>query len=214
MLRLRGGRGALAFTLEAGTVVTFTFDAVQRFDFLDSYVGDLPSVLHLDKIRDAGVRIGATHLFVKPLLRPEPTAMRLALWAAHRETPDCPPPPPAGRVTLEVDPTAPQGFYEVAGFWPIGPQAIRIDIVERVARAMHGAREGAAPFTPDDHWIAQVGATRDGFARLMRALGYRLRSVDGKAGFEWKGVRSDRPRASATDEGRSPFAVLKAMRRR
>ncbi|MGV7942544.1 phosphoglucomutase, alpha-D-glucose phosphate-specific, partial [Mycobacterium kansasii] len=33
--------------------------AVQRFDFLDSYVGDLPSVLHLDKIRDAGVRIGA-----------------------------------------------------------------------------------------------------------------------------------------------------------
>ncbi|GAA1094777.1 phosphoglucomutase (alpha-D-glucose-1,6-bisphosphate-dependent) [Tsukamurella spumae] len=37
-------------------------DAVQRFDFLDSYVGDLPSVLHLDKIRDAGVRIGADPL--------------------------------------------------------------------------------------------------------------------------------------------------------
>ncbi|WP_019202711.1 phosphoglucomutase (alpha-D-glucose-1,6-bisphosphate-dependent) [Tsukamurella sp. 1534] len=37
-------------------------DSVQRFDFLDSYVGDLPSVLHLDKIRDAGVRIGADPL--------------------------------------------------------------------------------------------------------------------------------------------------------
>ncbi|MDP0399224.1 phosphoglucomutase (alpha-D-glucose-1,6-bisphosphate-dependent) [Tsukamurella strandjordii] len=37
-------------------------DTVQRFDFLDSYVGDLPSVLHLDKIRDAGVRIGADPL--------------------------------------------------------------------------------------------------------------------------------------------------------
>ncbi|MCS3781782.1 phosphoglucomutase (alpha-D-glucose-1,6-bisphosphate-dependent) [Tsukamurella ocularis] len=37
-------------------------DAIQRFDFLDSYVGDLPSVLHLDKIRDAGVRIGADPL--------------------------------------------------------------------------------------------------------------------------------------------------------
>lgn len=37
-------------------------DAVQRFDFLDSYVGDLPSVLHLDRIRDAGVRIGADPL--------------------------------------------------------------------------------------------------------------------------------------------------------
>ncbi|KXP06396.1 phosphoglucomutase (alpha-D-glucose-1,6-bisphosphate-dependent) [Tsukamurella pseudospumae] len=37
-------------------------DVVQRFDFLDSYVGDLPSVLHLDRIRDAGVRIGADPL--------------------------------------------------------------------------------------------------------------------------------------------------------
>ncbi|MET9326515.1 phosphoglucomutase (alpha-D-glucose-1,6-bisphosphate-dependent) [Tsukamurella sp. NPDC003166] len=37
-------------------------DSVQRFDFLDSYVGDLPSVLHLDRIRDAGVRIGADPL--------------------------------------------------------------------------------------------------------------------------------------------------------
>ncbi|BDD81700.1 phosphoglucomutase, alpha-D-glucose phosphate-specific [Tsukamurella pulmonis] len=36
--------------------------AVQRFDFLDAYVGDLPSVLHLDRIRDAGVRIGADPL--------------------------------------------------------------------------------------------------------------------------------------------------------
>ncbi|GIZ96054.1 hypothetical protein TTY48_06660 [Tsukamurella sp. TY48] len=35
---------------------------MQRFDFLDSYVGDLPSVLHLDKIRDARVRIGADPL--------------------------------------------------------------------------------------------------------------------------------------------------------
>lgn len=37
-------------------------DAVERFDFLDSYVGDLPSVLHLDRIRDAGIRIGADPL--------------------------------------------------------------------------------------------------------------------------------------------------------
>ncbi len=37
-------------------------DVVRRFDFLDSYVGDLPSVLHLDRIRDAGIRIGADPL--------------------------------------------------------------------------------------------------------------------------------------------------------
>ncbi|GAB3128731.1 phosphoglucomutase (alpha-D-glucose-1,6-bisphosphate-dependent) [Tsukamurella serpentis] len=36
--------------------------SIERFDFLGSYVGDLPSVLHLDRIRDAGVRIGADPL--------------------------------------------------------------------------------------------------------------------------------------------------------
>jgi phosphoglucomutase len=34
-------------------------DTTGKFDFLSSYVDDLPSVLNLDAIRDAGVRIGA-----------------------------------------------------------------------------------------------------------------------------------------------------------
>lgn len=39
-----GGRGALAFTLEAGTVVTFTFDAVQRFDLFTDLDGEVSAV--------------------------------------------------------------------------------------------------------------------------------------------------------------------------
>jgi phosphoglucomutase len=34
-------------------------DSTGKFDFLSSYVDDLPSVLNLDAIRDAGIRIGA-----------------------------------------------------------------------------------------------------------------------------------------------------------
>ncbi|SOD90958.1 phosphoglucomutase (alpha-D-glucose-1,6-bisphosphate-dependent) [Streptomyces sp. Ag109_G2-15] len=37
-------------------------DTTQRYDFLGAYVGDLPSVLDLDAIRAAGVRIGADPL--------------------------------------------------------------------------------------------------------------------------------------------------------
>jgi phosphoglucomutase len=49
---LRGGtRIPLADALAA--------DSTGKFDFLSSYVDDLPSVLNLDAIRDAGVRIGA-----------------------------------------------------------------------------------------------------------------------------------------------------------
>ena len=36
--------------------------AAQSYDFLGSYVDDLPSVLHLDRVREAGVRIGADPL--------------------------------------------------------------------------------------------------------------------------------------------------------
>jgi phosphoglucomutase len=37
-------------------------DTTGRFDFLGSYVADLPSVLDLDAVRDAGIRIGADPL--------------------------------------------------------------------------------------------------------------------------------------------------------
>jgi phosphoglucomutase len=37
-------------------------DTTQRFDFLDSYVGDLANVVDLEAVRDAGVRIGADPL--------------------------------------------------------------------------------------------------------------------------------------------------------
>lgn len=37
-------------------------DSTGAYDFLDAYVGDLPAVLDLDAIRDAGVRIGADPL--------------------------------------------------------------------------------------------------------------------------------------------------------
>ncbi len=162
----------------------------------------------------AGVRLGVAHVFVKDLLRPEPTRWRLAMWAVHRGVEAAPAPPPAGRVTVDVEPSAPRGFYDVAGFWTIEGQAVRIDMVERLAQAMHQKRDGRSAFIPDDSWVASVGMRREGFARLMRALGYRLKSVDGRAAFEWRGPRTEaqRPPARATPE-HSPFAILAGMRR-
>lgn len=162
----------------------------------------------------AGVRLGVAHVFVKELLRPEPTRWRLALWAVHRGVDAAPAPPPAGRVTVEVDPSAPREFYDVAGFWAIDGQAVRIDMVERLARAMHQKREGRSAFIPDDMWVASVGMRREGFARLMRALGYRLKSVEGRTAFEWRGPRGEgqRPTPRGVPE-HSPFAILAGMRR-
>jgi len=162
----------------------------------------------------AGVRFGVAHVFLKELLRPEPTRWRLALWAVHRGVEAAPAPPAPGRVTVDVEPGAPADFYDVAGFWPIDGQAVRIDMVERLARAMHAKREGRAAFVPDDMWVASVGMRREGFAKLMRALGYRPKLVDGQPAFEWRGPRGEGRRpAPRPNAQHSPFAVLAGMRR-
>lgn len=168
----------------------------------------------------AGVRLGVEHVFIAVLLRPEPTRWRLALWAVWNEIKMLPPLPAPGRVSIAVDEAWPKGFLEAAGFWRIGSEAVRIDMVERLARAIHGRRDGRAPFIPDPNWAASAGLTRDGLARLMRALGYRLQLVDGAPHFAWRGVR--RPPVVATQVSEndartlsdSPFAILAGMKGR
>jgi ATP-dependent RNA helicase SUPV3L1/SUV3 len=169
-------------------------------------------------ITRAGVRLGVEHVFMAALLRPEPTRWRLALWAIWTEVTALPPLPPPGRVSIAIDEAATAGFIEAAGFWRIGSEAVRIDMVDRLARAIHGRREGRAPFSADPNWAASAGLSRDGLARLMRALGYRLQLVDGAAHFAWRGQRrapsSLDVAGVAGQPATSPFAVLARMKGR
>src|SRR5690606_25193369 len=50
-------RGGLA-EVKHGTLAQ-ALPTVQRYDYLDHYIADLPSVLNLDAIRGAGIRLGA-----------------------------------------------------------------------------------------------------------------------------------------------------------
>ena len=168
----------------------------------------------------AGVRLGVTHVFVPALLRPEPTRWRLALWAVWNGVPELPALPPPGRVSLTPGEDWPAGFVETAGFWRVGPQAVRVDMVDRLARAIHGRRAGRAPFLADPNWAASLGLGHDGLARLMRALGYRPQLVDGTPHYAWRGQRRRAERAEVADteqmgaatEARprapSPFSIL------
>lgn len=165
-------------------------------------------------LQGAGVRLGDLHVYVADLLRPEPTRWRLALWGVASGVEDLPPPPLPGRVTIEVDAGARPAFYGVAGFWVVGSQAVRVDMVDRLARAMHGARDGRTPFVPDANWVASVGMSREGFARLMRALGYRPRLVDGTAAFAWGGIRTATRDNVVPISPSNPFAALAQMKGR
>ncbi|WP_372915294.1 helicase-related protein [Sandarakinorhabdus sp.] len=175
-----------------------------------------------------GVQLGPLHLFVPALLRPEATRWRLALWAVASDLASLPPLPLPGRVSVSgAAVAAPADVLLVAGFWRLGEGkdaiAVRIDMVDRLSRHIHERRDGRVPFMPDPNWAASLGLSQDGLARLLRALGYRPRLVDGTPHFAWAGPpRLPRRRtalvtdavSAARGNETSPFAILAGMRGR
>jgi ATP-dependent RNA helicase SUPV3L1/SUV3 len=150
--------------------------------------------------RKLGLTIGALDLFAPALLKPEPLRWRSALLAVRQRRP-MPALPPAGAVLVSDGGTLP-------GFRRIGRQQVRIDMVERIARAAHEAREGKRPFAPDPSLATSIGLEAATLSRLMLQLGFRAMPVEAGAlpAWRWQGRRR-------TEEARqvnpnSPFAAL------
>lgn len=172
-------------------------------------------------LAQVGVRLGVCHVFAASALRPEATRWRLALWGVATGITAMPPPPPAGRTAIRVDGREPPGFVAVAGYWALGRFAVRIDMAERVARAVHAQRiaerAGNGAIAPDAGLVSSLGLSRVEFAHLMHALGFRTATAqDGTSGFALRQQRQRRSRRnSGGSEGASdaalPFAGLGQM---
>jgi ATP-dependent RNA helicase SUPV3L1/SUV3 len=151
------------------------------------------------RLRDAGVTIGAMDLFAAPLLKPGAARWRRLLMALQGEAP---PEAPAGATVL---PRGSPGAVLAAGFRPLAGQAVRLDLVERLARAAHDARAGRKPFVPDPALATSMGLQEPTIARLMAELGFRpARQTDGQGGWAWRG----RPAARAPKPPEDAFAAL------
>jgi ATP-dependent RNA helicase SUPV3L1/SUV3 len=155
-------------------------------------------------ITKLGITIGTLDVFAAALLKPEATRWRIALGAVSRGR-DMPELPPVGAVVLPGDPA----HCTVAipgGFRPAGSQLIRIDLVERIARAAHEARAADAP--PDPALGVSLGLAPDTVAALMHAFGFRR--ADGQAaGWTWHGRR--RLPREAPPRNDNAFAALAGL---
>jgi len=151
-------------------------------------------------LRQAGLTIGTLDLFDARLLKPEPQRLIATLIAVHGRTARPVLPPPGATVaTLEGS---------LPGFRRFGAQQVRIDLVERIARALHDSRNARAGFVPDPALATSFGIDAGTFSSILRACGFRS-GPDGT--WAWR----SRPRSrSAPEKPTSPaFAALESWGR-
>ncbi len=166
-------------------------------------IGDSVDALDADgrkRLRQAGITIGALDLFASVLLKPGAARWRQVLLAARRDRPLASLPPTGATVLARGQPLT-------SGYRDIGDQSVRVDLVERVARAAHDARQGGKPFSPDVALATSIGITPLTLARLMTQLGFRTAPAhEGAPRWVWRG-RPPRVKAAAVPP-RGAFAGL------
>ncbi len=147
-------------------------------------------------LRRAGLTVGTLDLYDARLLKPEPLRMIATLQAVRDKTPVPTLPPPGTTVTTIKGP--------IPGYRAFGPKQIRIDLVERVAHAVHEARKDKAGFIPDPALATSFGIDAATFAAILRAGGFRIGS-DGR--WTWH----SRPRNRAAEAPKPKTAAFAAL---
>jgi ATP-dependent RNA helicase SUPV3L1/SUV3 len=145
-------------------------------------------------LRKYGVRFGAYHIYVPPLLKPAARALASLLWALKLDNVDMSALSGAqhlagsGRTSFAVDKALDRDAYRVLGYRQCGERAVRVDILERLADlirpalAWREASPGAKPagafdgrsFVVTQAMTSLTGSAGEDFASVLRALGYRM----------------------------------------
>jgi ATP-dependent RNA helicase SUPV3L1/SUV3 len=122
-----------------------------------------------------------------------------------------PPLPPESVVVLPCPPNGERRHLQRLGFRALGPQMLRVDLVERLARHAHEARSGNGERAVVDEALAtSIGLQPQAVARLMRDLGFRAPQGDGD--WVWRGPNRRR-RGERKSDPTHAFAALAGLRR-
>ncbi len=145
-------------------------------------------------LRKYGVRFGAYHIYVPPLLKPAARALASLLWALKQDNVDMAALSGAqhlagsGRTSFPVDKALHRDAYRVLGYRQCGERAVRVDILERLADLIRpalawretspgekpaGAFDGRG-FVVTQAMTSLTGSAGEDFASILRALGYRM----------------------------------------
>ncbi|MEN0001862.1 MAG: helicase-related protein, partial [Pseudomonadota bacterium] len=151
-------------------------------------------------LRRYGVRFGFYHIFVPALIKPAPAELITMLWGLKNDGRD-----KAGygdvvhllstgRTSLITDQGYEEAFFKLAGYRHLGPRAVRVDILERLADLIRPAlywKQGSEAL-PDGAWgdskfivtpamMSILGATAEDMEAVLKALGYRHETIEHRA---------------------------------
>ncbi len=154
-----------------------------------------------------GVRFGTRAVFVKPMMSSPDLALRSILWTLAHDHDTVPSVPLKGEVAIAADPSLPGSFWQAIGYLQLGTRALRVDMAERLAARMRKlTRRGWAPAHGD--LISLSGSSREAFAGIAEALGFRVRIAEADVLLAQARRRARRP---APPDPSSPFAGLAGM---
>ena len=157
-----------------------------------------------------GVRIGALDLFMPDVLKPEARRWRTALKAAAAGS-AMPLLPAEATVVLPCPADVERQLLQRLGFRALGPQMLRVDMAERLARHAHEARSAADRPVVDQALATSLGLQPQSVARLMRDLGFRPAAEEGA--WVWRGPNRPRRREGGPADPSHAFAALAGLRR-
>ena len=146
----------------------------------------------------SGLTIGTLDLFDARLLKPGALFWAAVLEAVRRREP----------VGTTLRPGATTGKGEAAhGYRRFGDTLVRIDLVERIARATHDLRRARAGFVPDMTLATSFGIDAATHAAILTALGFRPRE-----GGEWSWGARPKPTRPQKPVKANAFAALGSLR--
>ncbi len=145
-------------------------------------------------LRKYGVRFGAYHIYMPPLLKPAPRVLAMQLYALKHEGAESDGfdaverLAASGRTSIAADKEISAALYRTAGYRVCGERAVRVDILERLADIIRPAlawRAGSPGLKPaaafDGRGFAVTtamtsltGCSGEEFASILRSLGYRM----------------------------------------
>ncbi len=169
---------------------------VSRAD-IDSALGGLGSDLRRALTR-SGLTIGTLDVYDARLLKPGALFWANALDAVRAGTP----------VADTLKPGATTGRGAAArGYRAFGEMLVRLDLVERIARATHDLRTARDAFAPDMALATSFGIDAATFAAILMALGFQ---ADAAGQWSWR-TRPKGPRPTKPTKPNA-FAALETLR--